>query len=596
MKIKNLLIANRGEIACRVIEACKSLGIRTIAVYSEADRFSRHVKQADVAVLLGTGEAKDSYLNIEKIISACREQNADAVHPGYGFLSERAEFARAVIQAGFIWVGPQPDVIDLMGSKIEAKRQAEKANVPTLPWALVPANFTEKQLIAEGTRIGFPLLLKASAGGGGRGMRLVEAPDQLLEKAQAASREALSAFGNGELFIEKYCPRGRHLEVQLLGDVSGQVVVFGERECSTQRRHQKVIEEAPAANIRNDTRNALLRAAQNLGQSVGYTNAGTCEFLLDEKENFYFLEINARLQVEHPVTEAVWGVDLVRLQLEVAQGNKLADVFDTNSLQARGHCIEARIYAEDPENQFMPSPGKLKHIQWPTGSHIRVDFGYESGDEIPIFYDAMLAKVIAFGQDREQARLNLRDAITHTQIDGVKHNLFYIYDILNLPKFIDSTLDTQFLIREYSHWKASEQTKHKFVAQTQPPHRRSENDLKEISPWHVFKEAATTTIKNYARTRGLEYTVDAHTETEFDSELVNTDSPGSPIKTEYPGKIIKVTASNGQAVKKGDVLVVCESMKMEFSYSAKFDGVVDQVTIKLNDLVTAGTTLVTFKQ
>ena len=578
MSFKKVLIANRGEIACRVIAACRSLGLKTVAVYSEADTGARHTRLADEAVLIGPGPAAESYLNVDKLLEAARKTGAEAIHPGYGFLSERAHFAAAVVKAGLVWIGPTSNVIDLMGNKIAAKQAAEKAKVPTLPWALLKDKWTPKDLHAAAKKVGFPLLLKAAAGGGGRGMRRVDADKELEEKADSAVREAAGAFGSGEIFLEAYCKASRHIEVQIIGDKSGNVISLGERECSVQRRHQKVIEEAPAPNLSDKTRKALWAAAVNLAKAVDYVNAGTCEFLVDENEKFYFLEMNTRLQVEHPVTELVWGVDLPALQLKIAQGEKLPN----EELTPRGHAIEARLYAEDPAKGFMPSPGKLSAFSYPTLPFLRFDTGYETGSEVPIFYDAMLAKVIAWGADREQARRTLSEGLKQTTVSGVAWNGRYLVDILAHEKFIAGKVTTAFLAEAFATWKGE--------TRTEVPESSNIDTAQSVgfpSPWDVYGEGGgklTAPKKSRARSSDAASRVD------------QSKALGGPLVAEHPGKVLKVLVAAGQKVEAGQVIVVCESMKMEFSYSAPLTTKVRSVSVKEGQLVASGTLLVEWEE
>ena len=573
-KFTKVLIANRGEIACRVIAACRSLGLKTVAVYSEADTTARHVGLADEAVLIGPGPAAESYLNVEKLLEAAKKTGAQAIHPGYGFLSERAHFAAAVVKAGLVWIGPSSNVIDLMGNKIAAKQAAEKAKVPTLPWALLKDKWTPKDLHAAAKKVGFPLLLKAAAGGGGRGMRRVDADKELEEKAESAVREAAGAFGSGEIFLEAYCEASRHIEVQVIGDTAGTVLALGEREYSVQRRHQKVIEEAPAPNLSSETRKALWAAAVNLAKAVNYVNAGTCEFLVDENEKFYFLEMNTRLQVEHPVTELVWGVDLPALQLKIAQGETLSK----DELTPRGHAIEARLYAEDPAKGFMPSPGKLSLFSYPTLPFLRVDTGYETGSEVPIFYDAMLAKVIAWGPTREQARQTLIQGLKATIVSGVAWNGRYLGDILDHEKFIDGKVTTGFLAEAFSTWKGE--------TRTDAPQSKEETTTQASgfpSPWDVYGAGGGKlgyVKKSHGRSLDNTATVDQ-------ARVL-----GGPLVAEHPGKVLKVLVAVGQSVEEGQVVVVCESMKMEFSYSAPLATKVRSVGVKEGQLVTSGMLLI----
>lgn len=578
-RIKKILIANRGEIACRLIAACNCMGIKTVAVYSEADEKALHVQLADEAYLLGAGPPAESYLKTEKIISIAKKTKVDAIHPGYGFLSENATFAEAVEAAKITWIGPSPEVIRKMGNKIAAKKAAEKAKVPTLPWAILK---DKSQLLGVAKKIGFPLLLKAAAGGGGRGMRVVEHPDLLLEKAESAMREAKGAFGSDELFLEKYCPKARHIEVQILGDNFGSVVSLGERECTLQRRHQKIIEEAPSPSITQKTREAIQKAAVQLATAVGYTNAGTCEFLLDlasNDEKFYFLEVNTRLQVEHPVTEMVWGVDLPCLQIEMASGAKLSSLLP-DTLNARGHAIEARLYAEDPANGFMPSSGQLQKLHFGAMLFpgVRIDTGYTEGDSVPIFYDAMLAKVISWGSTREQATRKLIHTLSQIQIEGVVTNLDYLKQILSDKHFLEAKFYTKFLEQDF---KFEAPRKSKVMGKPAPT-------VPAKTPWEYFSDSGGS----FGPGRGGLNSNQKNTYYKTDEQSKSHGLNLNFLEAEYPGRILSVSVTRGQAVEKGDVVLVCESMKMEFSYSAPITTKVKNVKVKAGDVVSVGAVLI----
>ena len=433
MSFDSVLIANRGEIAVRIIRACRELGIKSVAVYSEADERAMHRRLADEAYLLGPAPAPESYLNVGRLVEAIERSGAEAVHPGYGFLSESAEFARAVESAGAAWIGPPPEAMDAVGFKVRAKELARKAGVPTIP-GYEGEDDDEDRLAEEARRIGFPVLVKASAGGGGRGMRAVTDDEDFLEAVRGARREAEAAFGDGSVFLEKLVEEPRHVEVQVIGDSQGNVLHLFERECSIQRRHQKVVEEAPSPALDPDLRESICDAAVRFAREAGYTNAGTVEFLLDKgeaEEEFYFLEMNARLQVEHPVTELVTGLDLVHLQLAVAAGKPLP--LDQDEVTLRGSAIEVRIYAEDEGG--MPSGGLLESFSTPEGAGIRNDAGFETGDEIPLNYDAMLAKLIVSASDRPAAVRRLRRALSDYEILGPSSNLPLLGRIADHPAF-----------------------------------------------------------------------------------------------------------------------------------------------------------------
>jgi acetyl-CoA carboxylase biotin carboxylase subunit len=430
----------------RIVRACRDLGLATVAVYSECDRRALHVRIADEACALGGNTPQDSYLRIDRLIDIARRTGVDAVHPGYGFLAENGEFAEACLSSGLTFVGPTPAAIRAMGSKTAARKMARAAGVRIVPGGSDPlaADLSDAEVRAQAASIGYPLMLKAVAGGGGRGMRLVEAEPDLLPALRAARSEALSAFGDGSVYVERRLLRPRHIEVQLLGDEHGTVVPFVERECSIQRRHQKVFEESPSMAVTAAERRAITEAAATIGRSAGYTNAGTVEFLLDTQGQFYFLEMNTRLQVEHPVTELVTGVDLVRWQLWLAQGQRLT--LDPESLIApRGHAVEARIYAEDPDNRFLPSPGLVTHLRPPSGPGIRDDSGLTAPGEVPIYYDPLVSKLAAWGSDRAEALARLARAVREYEIDGIRTTLPFFRWLLRQEDFVAGRVDTTYL-------------------------------------------------------------------------------------------------------------------------------------------------------
>lgn len=441
-KIKKLLVANRGEIALRIMRSAREMNIKTVAVFSEADRKALHVRYADEAVCIGPPASAESYLVIDKIIEAARKTGADAIHPGYGFLSEKEVFAKRVEDEGLIFVGPGSSSIALMGSKLAAKAAVSKFNVPLVPGTSEPiADPVVAKAIAD--KIGYPILIKASAGGGGKGMRLVESEGQFEEQMSRAISEAASAFGDGSVFIEKYVTKPRHIEFQIFGDKHGNIVHLFERECSIQRRHQKVVEEAPSAVLTPGLRAAMGEAAINVARSCGYYNAGTVEFILDEKHNFYFLEMNTRLQVEHPVTEEITGLDLVKLQLKIAEGESLP--FEQSDITMRGHAIEVRVYAEDPTNNFLPDIGMLETYNRPQGHGIRVDDGFEQGMEIPFYYDPMIAKLICRGESRMDAISKMIRAIDEYEITGLETTLGFCRFVMQHDAFRSGNFDTRFI-------------------------------------------------------------------------------------------------------------------------------------------------------
>ncbi|MGB3946964.1 MAG: acetyl-CoA carboxylase biotin carboxylase subunit [Bacteroidia bacterium] len=440
--MNKILVANRGEIALRIMRSCHEMGIKTVAVYSEADRNAPFVKYANEAVCIGPPPSNQSYLLGAKIIEVAKQLNVDGIHPGYGFLSENADFASAVKKAGLIFIGPSPEAMDIMGDKLSAKAAAKKYNIPMVPGSDgAISNIEEGKKIALTT--GFPLLIKASAGGGGKGMRIVERIEEFEEQMKLAVSEATSAFGDGSVFIERYVAGPRHIEIQILGDSHGNIVYLFERECSIQRRHQKVIEEAPSSVLTPEIRKAMGECAVNVGKACNYEGAGTVEFLLDENKNFYFLEMNTRLQVEHPVTEMITGIDLVKEQIKIARGEKLS--FTQNDLKITGHSLEVRVYAEDPTNNFLPDIGTLATYKRPQGLGIRVDDGFEEGMEIPIYYDPMISKLITYGKDRTEAINRMIRAIDDYQITGVETTLRFCKFVLKHEAFTSGNFDTHFI-------------------------------------------------------------------------------------------------------------------------------------------------------
>ena len=439
---KKILIANRGEIACRIIRTARWMGIATVAVYSEADAEALHVREADEAVPIGPAPSVESYLRIDRIVEACRRTGAEAVHPGYGFLSERAEFATALAEAGIVFIGPAPDAIAAMGDKIQSKKLAHEAGVSTVPGHLdTIANADKAAKIA--CEIGYPVMIKASAGGGGKGMRIAHDDAELRDGFRGAQSEARSSFGDDRVFLEKYIEEPCHIEIQVLGDAHGNIVHLGERECSIQRRHQKVIEEAPSPFLGAETRAAMGAQAVALARAVGYRSAGTVEFIVDRDRNFYFLEMNTRLQVEHPVTELVTGLDLVELMIRIAAGENLP--FGQDEVKHRGWAIEARLYAEDPQRNFLPSIGRLVHYRPPEGEGIRIDTGVYEGAEISLYYDPMIAKLIAYGADREEATDRLLDALDGFYVSGVRHNVAFLAAIASGDRFRAGALSTDLI-------------------------------------------------------------------------------------------------------------------------------------------------------
>ncbi len=463
---KKILIANRGEIAVRIARACKELKIKSAAIYSEADKNSLHIRYADEAYFIGPSPASESYLNYPKIIELAQKIGADAIHPGYGFLAENSEFISAAEKSGITFIGPSSKSVELMGEKTAARALMKKNNVPVVPGIEKPLTDIEEAKSAAKI-IGYPVILKASAGGGGKGMRKVFNENELQQAFERAKNEALKAFGNSDVYLEKLIDDPKHIEVQIIGDKHGNYAHLFERECSVQRRHQKVIEEAPSAFVDEITRRKITDAAINAAKACNYYNAGTVEFLMDKNKNFYFLEMNTRLQVEHPVTELITGIDLVKEQINIAAGNKLS--FDQSHLQINGHAIECRIYAEDVDNNFAPSIGKILHHKPPLGPGIRLDPGIDAASEVTIYYDPMLSKLAAWGKNREEAIERMRRALGEYQISGVITNIPAFNWVFNQPSFIDGTFTINFIEKEFmplipDKWKEQTEQNYEIIA------------------------------------------------------------------------------------------------------------------------------------
>jgi acetyl/propionyl-CoA carboxylase alpha subunit len=546
--IESILIANRGEIALRVIRTARAMGIRTVAVYSDADASSPHVLAADAAVRLGPAAATESYLNVAALLTAAREAGADAVHPGYGFLSENAGFAGACQDAGLTFIGPPADVISALGRKDAARELAEQADVPVL------RSYRADEVPTDV----FPVLVKAASGGGGKGMRIVRAPAELPDALKAAEREAESAFGDGTVLVERYLEHGRHVEVQILADGHGNVVHLGERDCSVQRRHQKVVEESPAPTISRQLRERLLDAAVRLCRKVGYVNAGTVEFIVSGDE-FFFLEVNTRLQVEHSVTELVTGLDLVELQILIARGERLPQL----SARPDGHAIEVRVYAEDAEHGFLPQAGVAGTVRWPQEPDLRVDTALRSGGQVTAYYDPMVAKLTAHGRDRESARLNLLRALGETEISDLVTNLGFLRTVLGSAEFADAAIDTSWL-------------------DTHP-------DL----PFHPRLEPDGPTPFDAGdgwRLGGPALPARAHAERIATDGGASAEADGS-VRAPMPGTVLAVKVHEGQTVTAGEPLGVLEAMKMEHTLTAPADGTVTSVNAAVGDQVPLGHTL-----
>jgi acetyl-CoA/propionyl-CoA carboxylase biotin carboxyl carrier protein len=576
--IKRLLIANRGEIARRIIRACRELGIETVAVYSDADAKAPHVREADRAVRLGPPPARESYLNVEAIIAAATSSGADAIHPGYGFLSERAHFVRACENAGLIFVGPPASALEKMGSKVGARALLSGAGVPVVPGE-TPADQSDASLSAAAARIGFPVLIKPSAGGGGIGMKAVREAGAMAEALAAARREARASFGDDTLYVERLIEQPRHVEIQVFADNHGHTVHVFERECSAQRRHQKVIEESPCPALSANVRAQMGAAAIAAAKAVGYRNAGTCEFLLEgsgDAAKFYFLEMNTRLQVEHPVTECVTGVDLVHAQLRVASGEPLP--FSQETLSQRGHAIECRVYAEDPSQGFLPQAGTLVRYREPQGPGIRIDSGVTEGSEVSVFYDPMLAKVIVSAETREAARRRAIAALRGFTIGGIETNIGLLLQILEHPRFIEAAIDTGFLDREGASLVAGIPPA-PIEADAEPPPSARTAGAAGLDPfvalggWRIDGRVAWT---------------GAATSTRSTRQRARNDSG---VMSPMPATVADVRAVVGQTVAEGETVIVLEAMKMELPIKAPRGGVVKAVHCAKGDLVQPGVSL-----
>jgi acetyl-CoA/propionyl-CoA carboxylase biotin carboxyl carrier protein len=644
MRFGSVLVANRGEIAVRVLRSARAAGLRTVAVYSDADREAPHVREADAAVRLGPAPASESYLSIPAVLDAARRAGAEAVHPGYGFLSERAAFARACEQAGLVFIGPPADVIDRMGRKDVARHVAVVADVPVAP--AVEAEDVDELAARAGDEVGFPMLVKAAAGGGGKGMRIVRTPEELRPALEAARREAGSAFGDDALLVERYVERGRHVEVQVLADAHGHVVHLHERDCSVQRRHQKVLEEAPAPTITAAVRDRLTGAAVRLAREVGYINAGTVEFLVSG-EDVYFLEMNTRLQVEHPVTELVTGLDIVALQLDVAQGHPLP--FRQEDVTVSGHAIEARVYAEDAAAGFLPQAGVATTVRW---SHrARVDHALESGQRVETWYDPMLGKVIAHGATREAARRSLVAALDDTAVLGLTTNLGFLRRLADSDAYRDAAIDTAWLDRHPGSFPVDRPEVARVLAAwalaTAPTQRDAAHPFGALDGWRVagppapivveldegaerhvltvdvaegavVEHGARWEVHALAATAGrLRVEVDGvlqETEVELGRHAVTValqgeahtfavrdafapssavDAGDGALAAPMPGVVLAVHVQEGAKVVQGEVLGVLEAMKMELALSAPFDGVVESVGAAVGDRVALGHALFT---
>jgi 3-methylcrotonyl-CoA carboxylase alpha subunit len=653
-----ILIANRGEIACRVIRTARRLGVRSVAVYSDADRNASHVRAADEARRIGPPAAAESYLNGDAILAAARESGAEAIHPGYGFLAENAAFAQACQRAKLVFIGPSPEAIAAMGDKSAAKRLMEKAGVP-----LVPGYHGENQdsafLEKEAARIGYPVLIKPSAGGGGKGMRVVEEKSAFRSSLEAAKREAKSSFGDERVLIERYLQRPRHIEVQVFGDAHGNAVHLFERDCSVQRRHQKVLEEAPAPGMTPQRRREMGEAAVAAARAIGYSGAGTVEFIAEQDGRFYFMEMNTRLQVEHPVTEMITGLDLVEWQLRVAAGERLPLLQD--ELTFSGHAIEARIYAEDPERDFLPATGKLLHLAFPAETHdVRIDAGVEAGGEITPWYDPMIAKLIVRGPDRDTALATLRRALAETEIAGVTTNVAFLERAVAGRAFAAAELDTGLIERSRAELfpprgsVADEMLAVAAFAELEAEEQAAREHAREsgdrYSPWHrvdgwrlneeshhdfVFMDGeARHAVRVRFTDDGQRLLIGARDyRIERDGPLIRLDgrsfkaravrdgsqwhvfcngayrrlalkaelqapedaAAAGSLAAPMPGKVIQVMVEAGTRVKKGQPLLILEAMKMEHTITAPADGVVKLINFAAGEQVLEGAELITLE-
>jgi 3-methylcrotonyl-CoA carboxylase alpha subunit len=645
--IRRLLVANRGEIVCRIARTARRLGVTTIAVYSDADRNAQHVRVADEAYHLGAAPAAESYLNIGKLIVLAKRVGADAIHPGYGFLSENAGFAQACVDAGLIFVGPPAAAIRAMGSKSASKAAMAAVGVPVAP-GYHGSEQSVQRLSEEAARVGFPLIIKASAGGGGKGMQVVNSPAEVPAAVESAQRLARTAFGDDRLLMERYFPKARHVEVQVFADSHQQTISLFDRDCSVQRRHQKIIEEAPAPGLREEVRAAMAQAAVKSAQAVGYVGAGTVEFLVDDAQNFYFMEMNTRLQVEHPVTELITGIDLVEWQLRIAQGERLPQ---TQDIQRRGFAVEARLYAEDPAHDYLPSVGRISHLRWAGASPgLRQDTGVEKGDEVSTYYDPMLGKIIAWGESRGTAIDLLRRALGELEIVGVATNRALLSSVLEDEEFRRGSVATNFLGARKDHLRFGEEEPLAVdfaVAAVWCAARRTDGNAlwEDTRGWRLATPASTTwrfgesvvsvdstasdcylvRIKGQERSLRILARDAASLQAECDGEImqvrvfeaapalhlwlhgrhvvvniVRTDdalqvagtAEQGSLLTPLPGTVVAVHIAADQHVARGAPLVTVEAMKMEHTLTAPYEGVVSRIAFGVGDRVQAGAVLV----
>ena len=575
--LKKVLIANRGEIAVRIIRTCREMGIGTVAVYSELDRDALHVRLADEAYALGGNTAQESYLNTEAILNAIEQSGADAVHPGYGFFSENTDFARAITAKGVTFIGPPPEAIEVMGDKISSRIAAEKAGVAGVPGRSEPLK-SAKEVITFGNKVGWPVAIKAAFGGGGRGMKVVKSPEEAAAALESAQREALSYFGRDECYVERYLTWPRHIEMQILADTHGNTLWLGERDCSCQRRHQKLIEESPAAEFPDEVRQAMGAAAVKVSEACGYFNAGTVEFLYQDGE-FFFLEMNTRLQVEHPVTELVTGLDLVAWQLKIAAGEEIP--FAQSDVRRLGHSIEVRINAEDPSGgRFTPSPGTLTRFAQPSGPGVRLDAGYESGDTVSQYYDNLIAKLVVWAEDREGARRRMLRALEETIIEGVATTIPAAQAILSHPDFANGIHSTK--------WVEETLDLSGLVVTIDPP--QEEGDAKVLRTVTTEVAGRRYDVKVWmpeSSGGGSAPRPSSPTRRRGSSGSVSAALTGS-VTVPMQGTIVKVLVAVGDTVEAGETICVLEAMKMENAINASAGGTVTEIKVSAGDSVTGG--------
>lgn len=655
-KFRKLLIANRGEIATRIIRSARDMGVKTVAIYADADSDSLHITHADEAYRIGREELAETYLNIEKIVDVAKRAGCDAVHPGYGFLAENPGFARAVKNAGLIFVGPSPEAIRLMGNKIEARKKMKEMDIPLLEGQ----TGAPEELMKASEKLHYPLLVKAAAGGGGKGMRIVHQPEDLKLALEATAREAKAYFGDESVYIERYLEEPRHIEIQVIGDHHENMIHLYERECSLQRRYQKIVEESPSPTLNEAVRRKMGETAVKIALGIGYYNAGTIEFLVDKDLNFYFLEMNTRIQVEHPVTEMVTGVDLVKEQIRVAAGNRLS--FRQNEIEQQGHAIEARIYAEDPENDFMPSPGKMSLYFEPEGDNIRVDSGITPQTEIKPLYDPMISKLVVKGDNREEAIGKMLWALEHYKIHGIKNNILYLRNLIHADDFRQNQISTKYcdiktpflvkgiketharleqplpvlayLLKEladkdaYTTWRSIGLWKDYLVIPVVENDNVMPVEIIAVNhpEYHFIIDGKQQQVKLYQVTenriefcfdetyriayfseRELQTTIDIDgnhfhfsrrdildENRDFEAIAGSADAENM-IASPMHGKVIKIAVVAGQEIKEGETLAIVEAMKMENEVKASSDSVVEKVRVKEGMQVSTGDILIEMK-